>query len=203
MSRYRVVGIEGECEPGSEGLVLANKLGITDSAEMDELELQQLQKLYDHLLDPEHFPSQQLSVQDIQYWHKAWLGNIYPWAGQLRSVNMQKGDFPFAVATQLPRLLDEFEQHCLEPNTPCTGKDKVRLSTSIAEVHAEFILIHPFRDGNGRIARFLADIMAIQCGYQPLNYAVWDENKAYYFKSIQQGLDRNYRALADLVTAAL
>ena len=35
---------------------------------------------------------------------------------------------------------------------------------SIAMVHTELLLIHPFRDGNGRLARWLADIMAAQAG---------------------------------------
>ena len=34
MSRYRVVGAEAECEPGSNGLVLRNLLGITDPGEL-------------------------------------------------------------------------------------------------------------------------------------------------------------------------
>nr|VUD23927.1 Uncharacterised protein [Salmonella sp. NCTC 7297] len=46
MSRYRVSGSEGQYEKNSDEQVLANKLGITDSGEMDEAELVLLEKLY-------------------------------------------------------------------------------------------------------------------------------------------------------------
>jgi hypothetical protein len=39
MSRYRVVGAQAECEPGSDGLVLCNLLGITDPEEMEHVEI--------------------------------------------------------------------------------------------------------------------------------------------------------------------
>jgi cell filamentation protein len=40
-----------------------------------------------------------------------------------------------------------------------------QMAMAIAVVHAELLLIHPFRDGNGRLARWVADVMAIQAGY--------------------------------------
>ncbi|MDH8618405.1 cell filamentation protein Fic, partial [Klebsiella pneumoniae] len=46
MSRYRVSGSEGQYEKNSGEQVLANKLGIADSDEMDEAELVLLEKLY-------------------------------------------------------------------------------------------------------------------------------------------------------------
>ena len=75
---------------------------------------------------------------------------------------MSKGDFQFAAASQIPQLLSKFEQAQLQPFTPCTGFATEQLIEAIATVHVEFILIHPFRDGNGRISRLLADVMAVQ-----------------------------------------
>jgi hypothetical protein len=50
MSRYRVVGAEAECEPGSSGLVLRNLLGITDPGVMANVEQLLLKELYNELL---------------------------------------------------------------------------------------------------------------------------------------------------------
>ena len=47
MSRYRVVGDQAECEPGSDGLVLCNLLGITDPEEMAHVEQVLLRQLYE------------------------------------------------------------------------------------------------------------------------------------------------------------
>ena len=101
---------EAEAEPGSDGNVLRNRLGIIESEEMDELEVVLLEKLYQLVLIDD-FPDRALTVADLQRWHRQWLGNVYAWAGQLRSVNLGKADIQFAAAVQIPRLLEEFEQH--------------------------------------------------------------------------------------------
>jgi cell filamentation protein len=77
------------------------------------------------------------------------------------------------------------------------------LAEAIAIVHVEFILIHPFREGNGRLSRLLADVMAVQADHEPLDYSSWDANKPAYFAAIQMGLDRNYRSMTALVANAL
>jgi len=70
----------------------------------------------------------------------------------------------------------------------------------LAETHAEFILIHPFREGNGRIARLL---LVVKAGAQPLDYSLWNEHKDYYFKAIQAGRDGGYQFIERLVLDVL
>ena len=69
----------------------------------------------------------------------------------------------------------------------------------LAEMHVEFILIHPFREGNGRVSRLLLDVMAVKAGAQPLDYSLWDEHKDFYFKAIQAGRDGDYRHVERLI----
>jgi len=64
----------------------------------------------------------------------------------------------------------------------------------MAKVHIEFILIHPFREGNGRLSRVLANIMALQADQPMLDFSVMENNKAQYFSAIQDGLD-NYEPM--------
>ena len=109
-------------------------------------------------------PDHRLTVADLQTWHRRWLGNVYEWAGQERAVNVSKGSFMFAAAPQIPRLLAEFERQCLARWTPCHDMDAAALVEAIAVTHVELILIHPFREGNGRLSRLLADGMAVQSG---------------------------------------
>ncbi len=179
---------EGQFEPGSNERVLANRLHITDPAEMAALELERLEQLYDYVLD-EVAPEQRLSVQDLCAWHRQWLGGIYDWAGNYRSVNMGKGGFSFAAAVQVPRLMDKFDEDFLGQYTPCQSMSEPQLAEAIAVVHVELILIHPFREGNGRLARLLASIMALQAGWPLLDFTSWDRDKAAYFSAIQMGLD--------------
>ena len=63
----------------------------------------------------------------------------------------------------------------------------------------EFILIHPYREGNGRLSRLLMDVCAVQAGFDVLDYEIWDENKEFYFKSIQAGVSGDYQHIERLV----
>lgn len=201
-SRYAVGGLEGEFEPGSNQRVLSNLVGITSPADMDELELELLSQLYDVLLLNE-LPEQTITVAMLKSWHRRWLGNVYAWAGQERSVTMSKNGFPFAAVPQIPRLLSELEELHLSKWTPCLGLTNHELIEAIATTHVEFILIHPFREGNGRLSRLLADVMAVQAGFDPLDYSAWDVHKAAYIAAIHAGVAGNYAPMKGFVAEAL
>lgn len=202
MNRYNVSGNEGLYQPNSGRQVLANKLDISDPDDIDSAELFLLEQLYISVFE-QQFPSGSLTVEMLKRWHRRWLGNIYPWAGKERSVNISKEGFMFAPAVQITKLLHEFELRCLNRYTPCTGMNKAQLIEAIAVTHVELILIHPFREGNGRLSRLLADVMAVQGGSQPLDYYVWEQHKPRYISAIHKGVSTNYEPMEQLVSAAL
>ena len=79
---------------------------------------------------------------------------------------------------------------------------------TLAQVHVELVLIHPFREGNGRIARALSILMALQAGLPLLDFSlIAGRRKKDYFKAIQAGLDRNYdwmeRIFAEIIDRSL
>ncbi|PWC18473.1 hypothetical protein DDT56_03730 [Brenneria corticis] len=117
--------------------------------------------------------------------------------------NMGKGGFPFAAAALLPKCLNDFERQYLSRYTPCTEMDIEQLVEAIAIVHIEFILLHPFRDGNGRIARLLADVMAAQSGFETLDYQCWEGNKSHYISAIHAGANMDYEPMKYWVRQAL
>lgn len=201
-NRYQVESSEGEFQPGSDGLVLRNRLGITTQEDMNELELSLLAQLYEEVLLRD-FPERKLTIPDLKRWHHLWLGNVYSWAGQERSVNMAKGDFMFAAAGQIPRLLAQFERQYLEPWTPCGKLATGEVVRAMAITHVEFILIHPFREGNGRLSRLLADVMAIQAGHGPLDYSSWETGQARYIQAIHAGFSGNYAPMEACIREAM
>lgn len=202
MSRYDVSGNEGQYEKESGEQVLANKLGIAASDEIDEAELVLLEQLYQSVFE-EQFPEGQLSVALLKSWHRRWLGNIYEWAGQERTVNICKGGFMFAPSAQLSKLLDEFDTKYLAHYTPCSSMNEEQLITAIAITHVELILIHPFREGNGRLSRLLADVMAVQAGFKPLDYQSWEQNKTQYISAIHAGMSMDYEPMKHWVSKGL
>lgn len=201
-NRYQTTGAEGEFEPGSNGQVLRNLVGITSPDDMDELELRLLAELYDEVL-LQNLPDRALTVADLKHWHHLWLGNVYAWAGQERSVNLGKGGFPFASAALLPGLLADFERQCLRPWTPCGNLAPDELVNAIAVTHVELIVIHPFREGNGRLSRLLADVMAVQAGHEPLDYSSWEQRKAAYIGAIHAGFSGDYGPMCQFVAEAM
>ena len=192
-SRYDTSALEeAQFEPGSRGRVLKNLLGIKSKREMDKFEAREQLRALDELVGI-YGPSHRFTSEDICKIHRIWLGPIYPWAGRYRQVNLSKGQFPFAAAEHIPRLMEDFEKSSLYDYTPCNFKDVEKVIKAIAVVHTELILIHPFRDGNGRVGRVLSFLMALQAKLPPLDFTeIKGQKKQEYFTAIQAGMDRNY-----------
>jgi cell filamentation protein len=95
------------------------------------------------------------------------------------------------------------EQDYLAKYTPCHFTDLTELAYAIGVVHVELILIHPFREGNGRTARLLADLMAVQANRTPLNYAFIDQIEnpngfKQYIEAIHAGVEMNYEPIRNI-----
>lgn len=190
---------EENFEPGSNDEVLKNYLGIISKEDMDALEEQELERTELELLkifDENH----QFTAEDICNIHELWLGDIYPFAGKYRGVNIAKGDFSFAASGRIANLMTKLENDFLSKYTPCCYSDISELAYALSIVHLELILIHPFREGNGRTARLLADLMAMQAKKPPLNYLPIDQTENQqgfdqYILAIHAGLSGDYEPI--------
>lgn len=189
---------EAQLEPGSRGRVLKNKLGIKSKREMDEAESVALKTATDKLIgmyDKDH----RFTASDIRTMHKIWLGEIYEWAGEYRQVNVSKDGFHFAASLHIHQLMAVLEKGPLRKHTPCNFKSMERVFQALAEVHVELVLIHPFREGNGRVARILSTLMAFQAGLQMLNFKdITGGKRKHYFVAINSGMNRDYRLMEKL-----
>jgi cell filamentation protein len=144
-------------------------------------------------------PSHRFSAKDICELHRLWLGPIYRWAGEYRTINVGKGGFQFAHAPLIPRLMSELERGPLRRHTPCRHTDQAAAAHALAEVHAEIILVHPFRDGNGRLARLLALLMGLQANLPPLDFSpMAGRGKRAYIAAIHAGMGTDYAPLKRL-----
>lgn len=205
MSRYDL-GNPGEeqFEPGSSGRVLRNKLGLTTQREAERMEAALLVVAQGRsYLQIE--TDTRISVAVIKDLHRAWLSPMYDFAGEVRSVDLAKGLVRFAPAAYLANSLIELDA-VLAANTPCEGMELQRLVQAIARVHAELVLVHPFREGNGRMSRWIADLMSLQAGYPPLEWA-FDQNsevrRGRYFAALRRGFVLDFSPLEELVREAI
>lgn len=201
--RYSAEGIEAQYEPGSRGRVLRNLLGVRSAREMAHRESEALVEATQQLID-ETRVDQRFTAQDFRRMHHRWLGGIYAWAGDYRSVNVSKGGFMFAAAGLVPRLMEELERGSLRQFTPCRFEQCSEQAMAIATVHVEILLIHPFREGNGRCARLLATLMGLQAGLPPLDFGgIRGRTRRRYIDAVQAGLDRNYAPMAEIFGAVI
>lgn len=152
------VGQDLYCYPKSG--VLRNLLNIHEEKclqdaerELTEIAASQLQ-----LLPPPY------SLDLFQRIHTALFSDIYEWAGELRTVNIQKGDTLFCTAE---RIVPEAEKifRSMEKNAWFAGSSKKQLVVKTAEAYGDLNVIHPFREGNGRAQRILFEQIIINAGF--------------------------------------
>lgn len=196
--RYEAAGFETEFEPGSRGRVLRNLLGIVRAREMAQAESQALEIAQEAAIE-RYGPNHRFSAKDICELHRLWLGPIYPWAGMYRTINIGKGGFQFAHAPFIPRLMNDLQRRVLRRCTPCRRSDGTGVAHALAEVHAELILVHPFRDGNGRLARMLALLMGLQANLPPFDFtSMAGRGKRAYIIAIHAAMGADYAPLKSL-----
>lgn len=123
-------------------MTLENRLNITDSDELareeERISKKKAADLFDNkLLDS--FPAGKFDT--LQAIHKYLFEDIFDFAGEIRTVNLAKGNFRFAPLIYLQAALDNI--------------DKMPQSTfdEIIEKYVEMNIAHPFREGNGRSTR--------------------------------------------------
>jgi len=194
MSRYDVPNSE------SEGGVLTNKLGVTDVIVIGKEEAKGFAQAETILIEE----LTERTVFDTSYIcriHKLALEHVYAFAGGLRTVNMSKGGFLFPAAHILTQTFESFHQEMLSP-LPHVYENRAQLVTDIGTIHSELLYIHPFREGNGRTARILANMMAYKAGYDTLRFnPVMEsgEKRKEYINGVQQALNVNYKPMIQLM----
>jgi cell filamentation protein len=137
-----------------------------------------------------------VTVELVREVHRELMGEIYPFAGEWRTVRVEKGGTvwplpPDGIAPHMAKLEEEtFAQ------TPFYAGDKDALCSFAAELMNEVLAIHPFREGNGRTARILGSLVFLQNDQPPISE--WDHNhdEAAYIDACRAGIVKNHAPLA-------
>lgn len=191
MNRYTTDGNEGE--------ILPNLLGLTNEESIHNAEFEGF--LMAEILFTEKLTLQtKFSVRYICDIHRTALKELYSFAGHFRSVNISKGGFVFPAGRFTPDNMRQFEEEILS-HLPDHYTDKQTLIEDIAKVHGELLFIHPFREGNGRTARILANLMARKQGYASLNFKRINFDE--YIIAVQQVARRDYSKMERIIAYAL
>ena len=129
-------------------MALENKLGITSSPELDKAEERISKKKALELFENGILDKLEAGkFSSLKAIHKYLFDEIYDFAGEVRTVNISKGNFRFAPLMYLEAALENI--------------DKMPQSTfdEIVEKYVEMNIAHPFREGNGRSTRIWLDLI--------------------------------------------
>ena len=129
-------------------MVLENKLNIASQIELNKVEEKLSKEKAKKLFDSGKINQIKVGTfAGLKQIHKFLFGDIYNFAGKMRSVNLSKGNFRFAPVMYLAQSLKAI--------------DKMPQSTfdEIVEKYVEMNIAHPFREGNGRATRIWLDLI--------------------------------------------
>ena len=127
-------------------MALENKLGLTSSADLAREEERISKKKAAQLFDRKLLDTFNVGTfAGLAAIHMYLFEDIFDFAGEIRTVNLAKGNFRFAPLMYLQAALENIDK------MPQSNFDK------IVEKYVEMNIAHPFREGNGRSTRIWLD----------------------------------------------
>lgn len=165
---YSIDASKDNCYSGTS--VLINKLGLKTQDALDEAERVAV-TLHSVELEQSE-PSQPFTFAFYCSLHKTLFGDLYNWAGELRTVNLFKKGTAFYPAETLQELGAAKFQY-LAKEKEFQGLTHKAFVNKIAEFYHELNMLHPFREGNGRAQRLFFILLIRRGGYQ-INFADCD-----------------------------
>lgn len=128
------------------------------------------------------------TVRGLQQIHAYLFGGLYDFAGQIRTVNIAKAGFQFAMAQYLKQTLKNVES---------MPEDSLE---NIIDKYVEMNVAHPFREGNGRATRIWLDLMLKKNLQQCIDWS--QVNKRKYLEAMTRSV-ADSTAIKDLLQSAL
>lgn len=159
---------------------LRNLLGITDAAELEaaEADITRARLLQIH----QNPPLGAFDLAHLQRIHAEIFGDVYAWAGQLRTVEIAKHT-PFCPVQHLRAYADDVFAR-LRADDSLHGLTRPAFVTAAATLYGDINALHPFREGNGRTQRAFLTALSAAAGW-PISWAALDaeENRQASIKS--------------------
>lgn len=147
------------CYPDAD--VLINHLDIRDAVLLAEAEAEFTAERYRTYEAPK-LTIADFTLEHLKQLHYHLFQDVYDWAGQLRDVDISKGGTRFCTWSRI-----EPEANKLFNTIPTFAhvETEEALISKVADLFCEINLLHPFREGNGRVQRFFFEEMLFTLGY--------------------------------------
>lgn len=174
--------------------LLRNRLGITDPAELSRAEAALVTAAL-HELALTRLPGD-YDLAHLQAFHRVVFGDLYPWAGEVRTVALGKAGQLFCPPEAIERRAGAVFL-ALAARDHLRGLDRERFLDALTELLAAMTFLHPFREGNGRTQRAFVAQLARDAGHL-VSWATMDaaENAAAS-RAAHEGDVKPLRAMLD------
>ena len=200
--RYDVSGnVEAQYVDAAE-TVLRNKLGITDLTALQTVEEQAFARAYRFLLK-EVRTDTRLTCELLQHIHARIFGDLYDWAGHWRTVWISKPGTTWPAPDFLDANMLAYEQNVLQKFPANDLNDDSTFCAAVGEIQGEFLVIHPFREGNARTIKLTTNLLAAQTGRPLLVYDQSDEGQRQYIEAAKAAFKRDYVPMVEIIRRAL
>ena len=157
---YSLSASDDHCYPGTT--VLVNRLGLKSQEALNRAEMMAVSL---HAIDiEEEMPQERFTFSFYCRLHARLFGDLYDWAGKLRSVNLTKKGTSFYRADQLERLGSAKFQYLQEMHE-FRDLPRAMFVTQVSEFYHDLNMLHPFREGNGRTQRLFFTLLIRRAGY--------------------------------------
>jgi len=183
--------------------------GILPRSQVIKLEAEGVKKALQHIFKLNN-KKVKITSEVIRDLHKVGFGFIFPdWAGRFRTVDVTVGDYEpphySKIAELIKNLCDDLEERL--KYVPTAEKEEQFLAETISLLawfqHC-FVWIHPFKDYNGRIARLLTNLLALNLGLPVLEIkAGTGRNRQHYIKAMKAADQHDLSKLEKLIANAL
>lgn len=142
--------------------ILSNKLGITDQSELEQAEASFVAwRSYELSQRP---LAGCFDLAHLQAIHRHLFGDVYDWAGEIRTIDLCKGQSYFASHRLIERAARSLFEN-LAKEQSLKGLETTGFSERAAYYLSELNALHPFREGNGRAQREFINHLAHRNGY--------------------------------------
>lgn len=173
-----------------------NLLGLTDNTLINEYEAKGIARAELFIFELEI--NTIITVSLILKIHKIAFGELYDWAGRWRNTSVAVGQIEPPLPHRIPNLVSQFVENLNFKSVNAQTREEH--IDCLIYAHYEFILIHPFNDGNGRIGRILMNLIALKFGYQPLKlYYRKGKSRTIYIEAMREADKGNFKQLMDLI----
>ena len=156
---YSLDSSDAGCYPGTS--VLVNKLGLKRQDALNEAESVAVSYRSVEVLRAS--PTDEFSFEYYCALHEKLFGDLYDWAGKLRTVDLSKKGTVFYPCDGLEAYGEKlFQRIAAGLFRSCSRAEFV---SEIAEFYHDLNMLHPFREGNGRTQRVFITLLIRRAGY--------------------------------------